>query len=513
MFNVFPPIPEQYPRTSKKMRLFIGIAAVVYWLAVFLWEPRLFDTSAISSRLFTYIHMKLVLLAMLYGLFYVLYQILRGVRQHNAYFFAALVAIPYWLFAACLYMHSGFTPDGDEINIYNAAIRYENLNGMFTYITTYFYMLAMSLCPKPGVVLVFKQFLVGMGLGYCINRLRRSFHSNWAFALYGVYVIDTIWLLPIMRMPMYSALYLFYGCILLCDYEDHQKLDIIRFFVLAFITAVLTQWRPEGIYLLVFGPILMGLAYRVPMKSKLFRSILVLGILVQALVYAPQKIETTQVGPSYAPQRIRHFYNYVATNMLRNGLDREKNAEDLAIVDRCLCIEGVDRLNAAFGDDAYNDEYVLFYPEYGGLRLGAPLEDVIAYESAMLRIILRNLPIYLKSQLKAFQHITFMNLNYGIPLSRRYYYQYFTRNLYAYLTVLLAAWVIAAVKKKWLYWWFTSGLLGHSVITTALLPAAYLKYYLAQYTCAYLLLVILLCRIMNRLPHPKISFGRKSDKK
>ena len=61
-----------------------------------------------------------------------------------------------------------------------------------------------------------------------------------------------------------------------------------------------------------------------------------------------------------ADDRMKPFYAYTITNMYRNGLDYEKNKEDLEIVDRYLSLDMIESINEYYGDINYEDVLILY---------------------------------------------------------------------------------------------------------------------------------------------------------
>ena len=165
-------------------------------------------------------------------------------------------------------------------------------------------------------------------------------------------------------------------------------------------------------------------------------------------------------------------------------VNKEKNAEELALVDKYLSLEEIHKLNEEYGDYCYNDNLII----YSGRRHGASLEDIEGFKSAVIKIVLKNPLVYVRTQLGAWSYISTAN-----------YYErkldiisnVFT-DLYVPTLWLLALWVYLLVRKKWCFWFMTSCHLGHMLITTALLPAAYFKYYYSEYLYAVLTAVLML---------------------
>lgn len=162
-------------------------------------------------------------------------------------------------------------------------------------------------------------------------------------------------------------------------------------------TAVLTQWRSEGIYLLVLGPVLLYFTYMPALNAKKKAAALAAMLLVQLAVYLPSAFDKEENGHRALP-----FFEYLITSMERNGLDKEKNAADLAIVNRYISVDAIHELNERQGDYNYNDNIIIYY----GLVPGATDQDKVDFQNAVIRLMIHNPLVYIRSQIGAWLHIS-----------------------------------------------------------------------------------------------------------
>ena len=208
-------------------------------------------------------------------------------------------------------------------------------------------------------------------------------------------------------------------------------------------------------------------------------------LLVQLAVYLPSAFDKEENGHRALP-----FFEYLITSMERNGLDKEKNAADLAIVNRYISVDAIHELNERQGDYNYNDNIIIYY----GLVPGATDQDKVNFQNAVIRLIIHNPLVYIRSQIGAWLHIS-NAFQYERTLD---YAANIFKNLYVPTAWLIGLWVYLLVKKQWCYWFITSGHLCHMAITTALLPAAYFKYYYSEYMYAALTATLAVCFLVKR---------------
>ena len=231
---------------------------------------------------------------------------------------------------------------------------------------------------------------------------------------------------------------------------------------------------------------LLWFAYRPKLTRRQIALALAVFYAAELLVWLPQSREHEMS----AGDRSMPLFEALITGMERKGLDKEKNAADLALVDRYIDLEALHALNEELGDYCYNDNLVLYY----GMRPNPSEADKAAFREAMVRIVLHNPLVYLRNQISCWIHI-----------SEQVYHDrkldtianVFQR-LYLPTLWLFVLWIWLLVRKKWSAWFVTSAHLCHMAITTALLPAAYFKYYYAGYLYAFLTAALALGLLLRR---------------
>ncbi|MBP5383776.1 MAG: hypothetical protein J6Y57_02255, partial [Lachnospiraceae bacterium] len=297
------------------------------------------------------------------------------------------------------------------------------------------------------------------------------------------------------RLPVYFLLYLLLISTLLFDLIRKRPLSKSKAVLLLLLGAILTQWRTEGIYLLVLLPILMLFVYHELRSRKTFCIFLLVMLFIQYLVSVPQNGLVAREMGAAADDRMKPFYAYTITNMFRNGLDREANAEDLAIVDRYLALDKIDAINEYYGDINYEDVLILYQEGFVGVREEAGVTEFFEYAAALKRIFLHNPGVFLKTRIGAFcyaampYHIETGNgiVSLGISIVKSLSY-----NLFIPLILIAVFCITALFKKRWFSFFLTGGVLAHWFIVFILAPASYFKYYFPVYITAYFYLLLLI---------------------
>lgn len=438
-----------------------------------------------------------------------------------------LCALPYLIVIAAVAfvkIPQGYLTN-DENVIFNNAVTLTH-DTWFNYLTTYYYIASLIIIPlNIGPILV-KLVIEYFVVGYVVYRFKEHFRSKWAnlsyllFLMYPVIAYTT----SAHRLPIYFLIYLAIFTKFAFDNlannsgdkleknqselknqsssDDVEKTETGQIFGLAVACAALTQWRTEGIYLALLIPLLMIIIYPNLRKFKGFAALILIMAAIQYIVSIPQNGLTSDNLDAAANDRMKPFYAYTITNMYRNGLDLQKNSDDLAIVDKYLSLDAIREINEYYGDINYEDVLILYQDGFIGTREEATVEDFINYSDAVKRIFINNPDVFIKTRIGAFNYAALpyhfvpisgengqggVNglINFGINAVKTVAY-----NLYIPMIIIVLALFINLFKKKWVNVLVMLGLLCHWFIVFVLAPASYFKYYFPVYIMAYFYLIL-----------------------
>lgn len=480
----------------------IHIIALVLWLFSFLIEQYHMPASP-ATNLFNYIVCKVLLYFIYYFLIRFLYNaIVRDDRKSRREYYVLIYALPY-LLVLFFWMFTRRSPElvGDESVIYMSSQVYDGMSAAFVYLTGYYYILSFMMIPTMLAPVITKMIVQALIVGYIIYRFKHIIKSKLAFILYlffiAFYVLDNG--VTAHRLPFYGPLYLLFIAKLIFDRAEKvpaNKTDII---IMSLLCAVLTWWRVEGIYLLVIGFISILLAYRIKIK-KIVLCTLAVFICMQGLIVLPQ-IKDSYSTENYTDTRMGPFYLYIFVNMCRNGLDQEKYADELAIIDEYVSIDAVNRINNDWGDKNYEDTYIAWAEGYVGVK-----NYTVEGAAAIKKIILEEPKLFLKTQVGSWNYISLHPLRgatYSLTLdwsNARASMEklllwivnlaYLPNILYIPLILVFFFFFRALVKKDWLLFWICGGMLMNALIVFVLKPASYFKYFYVLYLSGYFLLII-----------------------
>ena len=485
--------------------------ALIHWLITF-FTDRLVFTASPTDNLSDFIICKLLVLIVLFFVYRTLYRILFD-RDRNEYAefhivkYALICLIPI-IIILLIKLPQGFISNDERLIFESASALQHDI--WFYYLTTYYYIISMMLIPVWFGPIILKVLIQMLVIGYVVHRLVQYLGSKYGkfgylpFLLYPVIAYTT----SAHRLPIYYLLYLLLISILLFDLLEKKSLTVLRAIGILFLGAVLTQWRTEGIYLAILVPVLLFLVYTNIRHRKSAFYIILASLALQYIVSVPQNgIIASEMGAA-ADDRMKPFYAYTITNMYRNGLDYEKNKDDLDIVDHYLSLDTIAAINEYYGDINYEDVLILYKEGYIGVRPEAGVTEFFEYAAAMKRICIHNPEVFLRTRWGAFCYaampykIVFEGtgirqlMSFAISIVKTLAY-----NLFIPCIRTLVLCIYSLCRKRWFTFFVMGGLIAHWFIVFVLAPASYFKYYFPVYMTAYFYLFLILLQFLYNRYH------------
>lgn len=501
---------------SNGILLFLSL---IHWLITFYTDQFVFDESP-SLHKMNYIICKIILLFLLFFLYRSIYRIVffknrKDTIEYHVAKYALIYLIPI-IAVLIIKLPQGFLSN-DETLIFKEASGLASYT-WFYYLTTYYYIITMMLIPSwlgPILVKVILQLSI---CGYCIYRLSRYKNFKYGKLLYLAFLLPPVlaYTTSAHRIPIYYLLYLLLIFLLLMDTIEQIAPTRTKITGILILSAVLTQWRTEGIYLIVLVPILLLIVYKDLRTKQQIIKIIIGSLLIQYLFTIPQNGALLPARlDDQAENRMGPFYAYTITNMYRNGLDLEKNSSDWKEINRYLNTDTIVGINDYLGDTNYEDVLILYYEGYTGTRPEADSNDYMAYVNACKRIFINNPYVLLKTRIGAFcyastpYHFVWPTggikglISFAISIIKVFAY-----NLYIPHILLICLWIYSIIKRKWYTFFVTSGLCCHWFIVFILAPASYFKYYFPIYMTMYFYFILVLIGIIYSHYHKddKLTF-------
>ena len=487
--------------SSRKIYIITAIIAAIHTLITFISDKKIFMFPDSASEHYNlaitdYCICKILAFITLFALYTFIAKVITSGKDAPGRIF--MCALPYLIViigVAVIKLPAGFLTN-DENVIYQNAITLTH-DTWFNYMTTFYYIVTLMIFPFKTGPIIAKLIIEFLVVGYTVFRFRKHFAGKWAnlsyllFLLYPVIAYTT----SAHRLPIYFLIYLTVFVKLIFDNFEHVQLTYKNGFFLLFAGAVLTQLRTEGIYLAALIPILILLIYPNVRTSKNIIIMLCATIILQYVISIPQNGLTSAGLDDAANDRMKPFYAYTITNMMRNGLDTEKNKEDLEIVDRYLSLEKIAAINDYYGDINYEDVLILYQDGFVGVRDEATVEDFINYSDALKRIFKNNPGVFLKTRIGAFKYAALpyhIEKGSGVKSLAISIVKSISYNLFIVHIIALFVLIISLIRKRWVDFFVAGGLICHWFIVFILAPASYFKYYFPIFIMAYFYLILCL---------------------
>lgn len=502
---------------NKKRLILVSVIALIHTIISFFTDRGIFtfpdETSSVyRASVFDYTLCKILTVIVLFGIYYALSSLLYSDRKEHMPYKVLKSALPYLIVilgVAAIKLPQGYLTN-DEYSIFADATSLTH-STWFSILTPYYYTVSLMILPIRYAPIIFKLVIEYLVVGYVTLRSKEFFGkktgsiSYLLFLLYPVIAYTT----SAHRLPIYFLLYLMIYAKMIFDMLEQKSLMVADTVWMLLLGAVLTQWRTEGIYLAVLIPILMFIAYRKSLLQQGVKKILLyvlMAVVFQYLVSIPQNAFMGADLDDAANDRMKPFYAYTITNMYRNGLDLEKNQEDIAIVDKYLSLDMIAAINEHYGDINYEDVLILYQEGFVGVREDVTVEDFINYSDALKRIFVNNPDVFIRTRIGAFcyaampYHIEFNGfgvsslIHFAITLIKTVSY-----NLFIPFAIVIALLIYSLLKKRWFDFFVAGGLLCHWFIVFILAPASYFKYYFPLYIMAYFYVILgVMGLLMNR---------------
>ena len=491
---------------SKHLRKIIPAAAALVWTIASLFYDRSTFAVAPLSMAHNYIPCKILMFA---AVFFAASFVIRAVTDRTSLEWQILkYAFIYFLplIAVLIFkLPEGFLSN-DEALIFSEASNLADYT-WFYYITTWYYIISMMLIPSWLGPIIIKVIIQCLTAGYAVARLRRCMgEKKRAYFIYIAFFLPPIlaYTTSAHRIPVYIFLYIVFMYTLFMDRLEGIPFTWKRSVPLLFLMAVLTQWRTEGIYLAVFGLILMLICYPSIYSAREkgvlnIIKLVIISFLIQYIVAIPQYgLIPSRMGDQ-ATNRMLPFYAYTVTNLYRNGLDLsdEANAASWEKVDRYLDVETIAAINDYLGDINYEDSLILYYEGYDGRRPEASDEDYLAFVEGVQELMAHNPDVLMRTKWGSFDYAATVYdpvLGFGAVSFIVSIVKMISYNLYIpmILLVIMFIWSLCKIKERAFFVMLSLCLFAHFTIVFVLAPASYFKYYFPVYFTTYFFVILLL---------------------
>ena len=427
----------------------------------------------------------------------------------------------------------------DEFGILNSAV---NLIPVFwqNYLTSIFYVFSLMLLPFPAGVIIVQCAVVSLAAGFVITWFEKRF-GKWGLLSFIPFlffpVLDSN-LYP-MRMSIYAFLELVL-LIVLAEKNEKTGHDMSRniqtrkkdnLFVCIELAAIVTVWRTEAIYYLLFFPLLLWILFAKNWsRKKLVQTIC--GYLILSLVLlVPQTVGDKLTSGNQ--------YNLTSVVLplvpLVEAADASSSCqEELAAIDEVINVDV-----AVQGAKENKSGISLFWGNPDFQRTDYTDDEYAQFKSAYYRLILKYPTVFLQERFTCFmqsvdllENTTELFSEEGVPNYETFRTYPLTKPLnetlrnrticflewrsasdyehkkagYSFvygpflpIVILLVSWVYCLLRKKWEQFFILSLPLIKVPLIMLTAPSRLFMYYYSLYLIGYVLLFYLLIGLWSKI--------------
>lgn len=399
------------------------ILAIVHFCLSFVYERFVFKFNADSWDIFwsiskddrfsnifqstvLYIYSKLIAAILIFLLWFVIGLIVKNKIPKHILISAVIVLVVGGIYLYVFWPSSSAWKD--TFTLYGFAIRLIPWY-WHHFLTSAWYAGCLMVFPHPLIIAAVQFAIFIAVIFYLIYRIETSFNTpKWVG--YLVFLIclapETLWLVAFpYRNCIYALIFMFYVVFIVFEGIDKGKITPFKILVIGFLSAFLSAWRTEGIFVGIIGMVLALFAiYKTDLGKKI--ALIVTFAACFVILNAPQKIGGVKYyGKDYliasTVEPIHYILNDEGANLTYEGAEADMEAiADFAPLIYFKC-DGKNSLNAYF----YQKGHIDFDQSL------ASDEVQSKYLKAFFRIVLHNVPTYVKQQL----NMTFESL--GIKYS------------------------------------------------------------------------------------------------
>lgn len=428
----------------------------------------------------------------------------------------------------------------DEFGILNSAV---NLIPVFwqNYLTSIFYVFSLMLFPFPAGVVIVQCAVISLAAGFVITWFEKRF-GKWGLLSFIPFLFFPV--LDSNLYPMRMSIYAFLELVLLvimAEKSEKSDHDMSRntqtekknesLFVCIVLAAIVTVWRTEAIYYLLFFPLLLWILFAKNWsRKKLVQTIC--GYLILSLVL---------LVPQTVGDKLTSGNQYDLTSvvlplvpLVEAADDSDSCQEELAAIDEVINVEV-----AVQGAKENKSGISLFWGNPDFQRTEYTDEEYTQFKSAYYRLILKYPTVFLQERFTCFMQSVDLLENTTELFSKKDVHNYETFRTYPLtkplnetlrnrticflewrsasdyehkkagysfvygpflpIVILLVSWAYCLLRKKWKQFFILSLPLIKVPLIMLTAPSRLFMYYYSLYLIGYVLLFYLLIGLWSKL--------------
>lgn len=336
---------------SVYLSLYAAIIAIFHFCISFYTDRLQFASVAYENRYF-YIFDKIIYLMLLFlvwsFLFLAVYE-----KKNNGFAWRMLKnSLPFlFLYIACAVMVYPAVEFGGDMPFFITPAKEYRLNGGLHWISTLVYVIGYMMFPIDGGVTILMALLSALTYGYIWTKATEIGVKKRYLGLLFLppYVIYSIY--PT-RLTMMTLAFEIYFVLLYSAYVRRETLTKRRLVILLVFTGMLSVWRMEGKYLLLFAPLFFILAYRKKVHIKRYIQYFLLCMIAYIIFSVPDHSRNITLT-----DRLHPIVGYMIPLMEMDGFNW-KDCEEYDVINGYIDMEALKEKEQSYGLELYRADYL-----------------------------------------------------------------------------------------------------------------------------------------------------------
>ena len=397
------------------------VVAFIHWIISFFTDKIIFSYSLTNfstgkdSILSLYsMGMKAVFLVLLCFLYQMLAALVENIKQKErikvgfefgVIYFCCMLALLFCVYPGAWRM--------DEFGILRDAT---TLTPLFWqgYLTSCFYFFSLMLLPTPAGVVVVQCLVNSICVAYVCERMDKILrfkHKFWLLLPFFAFPVLDSNMYP-MRMSVYVFLEMTLAVIFVSAIYEKRRFGIYEKIAVVVLTALCAVWRTEGIYYLIWIPLVyLFVFFKNSTQKKKEIGYVAVICLAGILVFLPQNLGNKMVsGDQYEITSI-----VLPMAPLLTEADKNRDAADLKAIDTIDKVLDTQIMLQGYAEG--KSGISIFWSEPALIKSGYTKEEYSEFKQAYYKLILTYPQVFFKERVHTFTH------SYGILMNTTELYE------------------------------------------------------------------------------------------
>ncbi len=371
------------------------VLTIVAFTSSFFTDSRIFSELQVEN-LGYYVFDKCIYFALLLCFWkWILKAIIGGIKQNSFEWRLLTVSLIYMVvFLICIYFIYPAVEFGGDMPYFIGPAKEYRINGGLHWLSTLFYVIGYMAFPISGGPTILMAVASSISYGYVAVKAKELGVRNIWIALLFIPPFIIFGIYPT-RMTMMTLAFMVYYTWLHDNYNTRAELSKTKIFFFLIMTGMLSVWRMEGKYLLIFAPLFILLAFNIKLNLKNFFRFFCL-VLAAYLVFSVPDYFREKIT---IEKRLVPIVGYMLPLMEMEGVDY-RNSSQYDVLNQYIDMENLSQYEDELGLKLYMSDYLTALD--GVYRNDSATVSTKEYVWAAIRACLENPIAYLKVRIKSF---------------------------------------------------------------------------------------------------------------